>query len=40
MRDLLTAAVEKDLGKAHFVTELTDVNPCVWDVEYAIKHVS
>lgn len=35
----MTAAIEKDLGKSPFVTELTSVQPCFWDIEYSLDHV-
>jgi hypothetical protein len=39
MKDDLTSAIKKDLGKAPFVTELTSITPCVWDVKYNLKHI-
>ena len=35
----MTAAIEKDLGKSPFVTELTSLQPCIWDIEYSLEHV-
>ena len=39
MRDEICMAAQKDLGKDPFVTELTDLNPCIWDTRYHIKHL-
>jgi aldehyde dehydrogenase (NAD+) len=39
MKDEMTAAVEKDLGKASFVTELTSLMPCKWDIDFNLKHI-
>jgi len=36
----MTAAIEKDLGKSPFVTELTSLQPCIWDIEYSLDHVT
>lgn len=32
-------AIEKDLGKSRFVTELTSLMPCEWDIKYNLDHV-
>lgn len=39
MKDQMTGALEKDLGKAAFISELTSIQACVWDVVYSIDHV-
>ena len=39
MKDELTSAVEKDLGREKFITELTSVNVTYWDTKYHLKHV-
>jgi hypothetical protein len=39
MTDELTSALEKDLGKSKFVSELTSIMPCLWDVEYSLERV-
>lgn len=35
----MTSAIEKDLGKSPFVTEITSLQPCIWDVEYSLDHI-
>ena len=39
MKDELTGALEKDLGKSKFVTELTSLLPCIWDIDYSLENV-
>ena len=39
MHTQMTAAIEKDLGKTPFVTHMTSITPCIWDVEYSLDHV-
>ena len=39
MTPKLTAALESDLGKSAFVTELTSLAPCLWDVEYSLENI-
>lgn len=35
----MSVAIEKDLGKTHFVTLVTSITPCVWDIEYSLDHI-
>jgi hypothetical protein len=39
MKDELTSALEKDLGKSKFVSEFTSLYPCIWDIEYSLANV-
>ncbi len=39
MKEELTGALEKDLGKSKFVSEFTSLLPCIWDVDYSLENV-
>lgn len=39
MREELCEVVKKDIGKDPFITEITDLNPCIWDTKYHINHL-
>ena len=39
MKDDLTGALEKDLGKSKFVSEFTSLLPCIWDIDYSLENV-
>jgi hypothetical protein len=39
MKTEMTDALKKDLGKSAFISELTSVQACIWDVEYSLAHV-
>jgi len=39
MKDELTSALEKDLGKSKFVSEFTSLLPCIWDIDYSLENV-
>jgi hypothetical protein len=35
----MKTAIENDLQKTQFVTELTSINPCIWDIEHNLKNI-
>ena len=39
MKKEMCDALEADLGKAAFISELTSIQACIWDVEYSLDHV-
>jgi len=39
MKIQMTAAIEKDLGKTPFVTEMTSIHPVIMDIEYNLSHI-
>ena len=39
MSTQMTGALQKDLNKSGFVSELTSIQPCLWDIEYNLEHL-
>lgn len=35
----LKKACETDLQIAFFATEMSNINPCLWDIDFALDHV-
>ena len=39
MKDQMLVAIEKDLGKSKFVTELTSLYPCLWEIQHDLTNI-
>ena len=39
MTPQLVDAIEKDLGRSTFATELAEITTCIWDIEYSLENV-